>query len=292
MKKFLTQPLIHFLVLGAVLFVIYDTRSGNNEISPDEKTILVDRNELLTYMQYSAMAFNDEHFSQQLDNMGTEERQQLIDALVREEVLFREAKMLQLDSNDYVIKRRLIQKLEFLTKGFISAGSGLTGSDIESYYEQNKNEYYEQPYVTFTHVFFDFERHDIESAGKLALETLDKLNNDRVAFSEGIQYGDRFLYHTNYVERTADYVASHFGISMADSLFGLAPDDGKWRGPFESPYGMHLVMLTDKQPGRFPDVAEIYDRVRDDAEQAIVRERTEQAIDELVKSYDVKVVLD
>lgn len=292
MKKLIKQPLIHFLLLGIILFLVFEYSSTQNNHSVDDKSILIDRDILLTFMQYRSKAFNEEYFSQQLDAMSKEERQRLIDDLVREEVLYREAQALQLDENDYVIKRRLIQKLEFLTKGFITADSNLSEADINTYYDEHKDEYYVPPYVTFTHVFFDHERMDREQANLLAKQTLEQLNKEQVSFSQGIQYGDRFLYHANYVERSPDYVSSHFGAEMAASIFKLQPNDKQWQGPYESPYGLHLVMLTKNEPGRFPPVSKIYGWVKDDAEQALVRSRTEAAINKIINNYDVQIVLE
>jgi parvulin-like peptidyl-prolyl isomerase len=77
---------------------------------------------------------------------------------------------------------------------------------------------------------------------------------------------------------------------MAEALFELEPNDLIWRGPFDSPYGVHLVMLTTNQPGREPELAELEERVREDARRAIIREETEAAIADIVEAYDVRVV--
>ena len=124
-----------------------------------------------------------------------------------------------------------------------------------------------------------------------AEKTLKELNEKKVSFSQGIQYGDRFLYYTNYVERAPDYVASHFGENFAKAVFQLKPDDKHWYGPFESTYGLHLVMLTQKEPGHYPALSEIYDRVKDDAQQDMIRRKTEAAINDIVKTYHVKISL-
>jgi len=291
MKKLIQQPLLHFLLLGLALFLLFNYQQAKTGAAAGDKTVVIDRDALLTYMQYRNQAFNKEYFSEQLDNMSKEERQNMINGLVRDEVMYKEALSMQLEDNDYVIKRRLIQKLEFLTRGFITAGSSLSQEDVKAYYEQHKHEYYEQPYVTFTNVFFDYERHSPEQAMAIAKQTLQELNDKHVSFDQGIQYGDRFLYYTNYVERSPDYVASHFGVKAMEAIFKLNPDSKHWYGPFESPYGLHLVMLTEKKQGRFPDVAEIYERVKDDAEQEMIRRKTEDAINKIIDTYDVKIVL-
>ena len=289
--KLIKQPLLHFLLFGLALFFVFAHSPANTANSADNKTIVIDRNSLLTYMQYRNQAFNEQYFSQQLDTMSKPARQSLINDMVRDEVLYREALSMHLENNDYVIKRRLIQKIEFLTKGFITAGSRLSDQDIKDYYIKHKSDYYQQPYATFTNVFFDYKLHSRKQAMALAEKTLKELNEKKVSFSQGIQYGDRFLYYTNYVERAPDYVASHFGENFAKAVFQLKPDDKHWYGPFESTYGLHLVMLTQKEPGHYPALSEIYDRVKDDAQQDMIRRKTEAAINDIVKTYHVKISL-
>jgi hypothetical protein len=53
---------------------------------------------------------------------------------------------------------------------------------------------------------------------------------------------------------------------------------------------VHLVLLTTNEPGRDPELAELEDRVRVDAQRAMIREETEAAITDIVGSYDVRVV--
>ena len=106
----------------------------------------------------------------------------------------------------------------------------------------------------------------LEQARMLAEDKLAELNRDRVSFAGAPGHGDRFLYFVNYVGRTADLVASHFGDGMANAVFELDADPDDWTGPLESKYGQHLVLLTGKTEGRFPTYAEIQSRVRADAE--------------------------
>jgi hypothetical protein len=183
-----------------------------------------------------------------------------------------------------------VQKLEFITEGFAEAGAKVDQAALRRYFDANKADYYVEPFVTFTHVFFETEDRPREQAHTAAEEKLIELNRDGVQFADAPQHGDRFLYHVNYVERTPDYVASHFGVPMAKAVFELEPNDFIWKGPFDSPYGMHLVLLTTNEPGRDPELAELEDRVRVDAQRAMIREETEAAIADIVGSYEVRVV--
>jgi len=289
LKRFLKEPLVHFLAAGLALFVLFGI-VNRNEPDEDPNVITVDRDALLTFVQYRIKAFNPTLAAEKLDSLSDEELQRFIDDYVREEVLHREAIALGLDEDDYVIRRRLVQKLEFITEGFAEAGANVDDAALRRYFDANKADYYVEPYVTFTHVFFATEDRPQEQARALVEKKLVELNTDGVIFADAPQHGDRFLYHVNYVERTPEYVASHFGVPMAKALFELEPNDLMWRGPFDSPYGVHLVMLTTNEPGRDPELAELEERVREDARRAIIREETEAAIADIVEAYDVRVV--
>ena len=288
-KDWLKQPLVHFLLIGAGLFLLFEW-TGDPANVVDARTVVVDREMLHTFMQYRAKAFNEALVEQMVADLTPEEFDRLVDDLVREEVLYREALAMNLEQEDYIIKRRLIQKMEFITTGFITALANLSDDDVAAYYEANKEDYFVEPFVTFTHVFFSNERHGSEQAQALARQKRDVLNETNVAFNDGSRHGDRFLYHSNYVERVPEFVASHFGGSMAQSVFDLTPSDRQWYGPFESPYGFHLVMLTHKEEGRYPDLDEIRARVQDDAQRAFIRDQSEAAIQAIIDGYDVRLV--
>lgn len=288
MRKLLREPLVHFLAIGVALFVLFDLVAPDDD-NLDSKTIVVDRNALLTFIQFRSKAFNPEVAASRLDELQPAELDLLIKDYVREEALHREALALGMDQNDYVIKQRLIQSIRFITSGFVNAAVDVTDEDVAAYYEANKDDYYVDPYATFTHVFFSSDRHGREQALQLAEAKLAELNDDRVPFAESMQHGDRFLYNVNYVERTEDFVASHFGTPMGEAVFALQPDAGRWHGPIESAYGYHLVLLTKRTDGFYPPLAEIKDAVREDALRlALVREN-DKAVQAIIDTYDVRV---
>jgi hypothetical protein len=143
--------------------------------------------------------------------------------------------------------------------------------------------------VTFTHVYFSSDRHGREQARQLAETKLAELNDQNVPFSESTRHGERFLYNVNYVERTEDFIASHFGKAMAAAVFELEPDNGQWYGPFESAYGHHLVMLTKRTEGVYPPLEEIADSVREDALRIKLDEQNDRAVQAIVDTYDIRM---
>ena len=291
MRKLLSDPLAHFLALGAALFVLFEF-AASDEATYDSKVINVDREVLSTFVQYRRRAFEPNAAAEILDDMSDEELGQLIDEYVREEALHREAKALGMDQNDYVIKRRMIQSIEFITDGFVTAAVEVTDEDVARHFDANRDNYYISPFVTFTHVFVSGDNRSRDEVSERADAVLEQLTRDSAQFSDAPRYGDRFPFFVNYVEREPRFVASHFGPAMAAGIFALEPADTAWHGPFESEYGMHLVMLTRKDDGRYPELEEVQAAVRDDAEREAIVEQKDRAIQAIVGTYDVRVALE
>ncbi len=125
----------------------------------------------------------------------------------------------------------------------------------------------------------------------MAEKKLATLQSDVVPFSDAPKHGERFPYGVNYVERTRDYVKSHFGGDMASALFSLDPADGVWRGPFLSSYGTHLVMVINRKDARYPPLDEVRDRVAADLNSERKKAQSEKVIKAIVDTYKIEVDL-
>lgn len=292
MKKIIRDPLIQFVFAGFMLFLLYEALGKTDDSSIDSKTILVDKNALLELLQYRAKTFQANYFESKLASMSAKERNQLIEDYIREEVLYREALSLGLDSNDYVIRRRMVSKAEFVINSFAENVTEEGDAGIEQYFEANRADYYIAPTVTFTHIFFDGKQQGKVSAEQRARLRQKELNETQAAFTDARKYGDRFLYKVNYVEQSRKQVASHFGVKMMEQIFNLKPDASLWHGPYESPYGMHLVMLSSMTKGISPEINDIYPRVAQDAKKYAIRQATEEAIQRAIDNYDIRLVLE
>ena len=288
MTRLFGDPLVRFLALGAGIFLLFQWLGRNGGL--DEGRILVDDAALRDFVQYRTQDFDAGATERRIARMTTLEVEQAVADLIREEALHRRAQALGLGERDYVIRRRLVQKMEFIAEG-AAADLALPPGLAERHYAERREDYYQQPAITFAHVHFSRRLHGAAAARTLALAKLAALNRQGASFAAATAHGDRFLYHVNYVERPPEFVSSHFGPAMAKQLFALPPDPGRWRGPFESQHGFHLVLVTDSRPGRFPDFAEVAQQVAHDARRALVRERTEAAIQAIVAAYDVEIRL-
>ena len=139
MTKLIKEPLVHFLAIGLGLFVLFEFVAGD-DAAYDSKIINVDRDALLTFVQYRSRAFEPQMAAARLDGMSEAELDRMIKDYVREEALHREALALGMDKNDYVIKRRMIQSIEFITDGFVTAAVEVADEDVETYFEANRED--------------------------------------------------------------------------------------------------------------------------------------------------------
>jgi hypothetical protein len=267
----LKDPLTHFLTAGAALFLI---ASDLKPAEDDDKTIVVDRAALLSHIQYRSKAFEPGAAEALLDGFSPDARDKLIADYVREEALDREAIALGLDAGDYVIRQRRVQKAEFLAEAAAQTAEP-SAADVEAYYAANADRYRSAPSATLTHVFLSSKERSPEGARAEALKLRDTLTRVRAGFDDATRYGDRFLFHKNYVDRTDDYIRSQIGERATAAAFDASKPLRAWIGPYASDYGEHLLFVTARTPARLAPLAEIEDVVRAD----LLEERRQQAID-------------
>ena len=279
----LREPLAQFFLLGLLLFFVYEFKSPPAEV--DSKVIRIDRDVLINHMQYRSKSFEYEKFSLMLDQLSSMQTEKLLEEFIREEVLFREAKSLSLNEKDYIIRQRLVQKMEYLLR----ASEIKRPVNLEEFYAVNKDRYLTPRKITFTHIFFGKKERGSWSESERSAEKFltDFLSKPRGKGSE-INSGDRFVFHKNYVDKSSEHISSHFGKEFSDALFELGI--GTWEGPIKSAYGHHIVYVSNISEEGVKDLEEIYDQVEWDAKQAAITELTETFIVDLKKKY--KVVVD
>lgn len=287
-EGFLKDPLVHFLLAGALVFVVANQVTPGEDAGTEPKTILIDRETLLTELQFRTKTFEPELAAKRLASLSPEALDQLVTDYVRSEVLYREANDLGFGNNDYIIKKRMIQKMDFIIQDLSGQSTRATRDDLVTHYNENQQDYLVPGFVTFTHVFIDGERLDPDAAMVKAKEMLKILEAEKVSFTQAPGFGDRFPFGLNYVEKPKDLVASHFGQAWANQVFQLKPAEGVWQGPIQSEHGAHLVMLLTNQPDRMPPLAEVEGRVRADTERKLIESQRLLAIDKLVEEYTIK----
>jgi len=217
------------------------------------------------------------------------EKKTLLARHVYEEVLYREAVQLGMNDKDYVIKQRLVQKMEYMLSDNISEQNTPSAAQIEAYFKKNQQRYFEPATITFAHVFIDGSRNDGDTAKHLASKIKTKLNDEQVPFENAARYGERFVYFTNYVERDRALIASHFGPEFADTVFSFSETSGQWIGPVESLYGEHLLLIAKLEAGKVPALEKIYNAVAQDFASSQAQYALQAAAQKLTDSYGIDI---
>jgi hypothetical protein len=272
MKRILREPLLHFLLIGTVIFAAYGFVSKRGSNQPGKIVISAG--------QVAAMA---EGFARTWRRPPTSaEIEGLIKDRVQEDVYCREAMALGLDKDDTIIRRRLRQKIEFVTDD-IAALAEPTDEELSAYLKAHADTFGVQRQFTFSQVYLNPERHG-ENLARDSAQLLAQLQQagDRTDVSE---LGDSFLLEHKFQSLPASEIVKQFGEKFAAKLGELSP--GRWHGPVESGYGVHLVWITERTEGRMPALAEVRDAVRREWANSRRLESNEKFYQELLKRYTV-----
>ncbi|MEQ1894140.1 MAG: peptidylprolyl isomerase, partial [Planctomycetota bacterium] len=203
---------------------------------------------------------------------------------VREEVYCREAVALGLDQEDTVIRRRLRQKMEFVSDD-IAALVEPTEAELDAYLRTHADSFRVDPRFTFEQVYLDPQKHGERLADEVA-QLLAQLNQAGDGL-EASALGDSRLLESQFTGLPTSEVAKQFGESFALELERLEP--GRWQGPVESGYGVHLVSVSERTEGRLPALSEVRDAVRREWDNARRLAGNEAFYQELLGRYRVTI---
>jgi len=196
------------------------------------------------------------------------DEQAMIEAYVGDEILVREGLAMGLDRGDIIVRRRLIQKMEFLLENSEPVPAP-TDAELQAYLTAHADRYGSPPRVTFTHVFVSSQRAGTDVATEAAaLKT--KLDDG----ADPAALGDPFLRGREFRLHSQAELASIFGAPFADAV--MKQPENTWSDPIRSTFGLHVVRVTEKRPGTEPVLTNVRDRVerewREDRRQALNRE--------------------
>lgn len=245
LKRWLREPLLHFLLIGAALFGIYAyMQHGRIGVASSHKIIL-------TMDDIRQM---DMYWVSQWHRQPTpEEFSYMVEDKVREEVLYREGLAMGLDQGDEIVKRRMAQKMQFLSEDVAAAHEPST-AELKAWFDKNSTKFALPSRYSFRHLYFSPDKRG-KNAQEDAAKALAKIAGQPVDSRLAASLGDQFMFQDFYGDRTPEAIAKEFGSQFAVSLEKLKP--GSWQGPVESGYGWHLVFITTVIPGRIPAFEEM-----------------------------------
>jgi len=272
--KFLKEPLLHFLLLGALIFAVDRIVSDRDVNDPDE--IIITQGKVQNLAAIFERTWQRPPTDKELEG--------LIKDYVREEVLYREALKLGVDQDDTIIRRRLRQKMEFLADD-IAAQVEPTDAELQRYLEEHSDDFHIEPAFFFRHVYLNPDKHgsNLEAEVSRLLETLRK-GDAQVDISV---LGDRTLLDNHHGDVTPTDIARAFGRSFAEAFVQLPV--GEWSGPVTSGYGVHLVLIEKSTPGREPKLEEVRQQVMREWAHARRIESRERFYEELIGRYEITI---
>jgi hypothetical protein len=275
-QRWQREPLLHFLLLGAVLFGLYTVLPQGQPAAPSMPRLTVTRGDI---------AHLHTGWRMQWQRAPTEEELQgLIAAHIREEVLYREALALGLDRDDTIVRRRLAQKFEFLMQD-LAAVRQPTDAELAAFFAAQRERYRVPVRLSLAHVYFSANRRGT-AAERNAQEALAQLSA-ATALAPASELGDASLLDFVQENKTEDEIGQLFGSAFADTVLQLTP--GVWQGPVASSYGWHLVQVIERTPAWLPELAEVQEQVRRDWADAQHRRTNEEIFQQLRARYDIVV---
>jgi len=239
MKRVLREPLFHFLLIGGLLFGVFGLLDRDGGTRPEDNRILVSAGRV---EQIAAI------FERTWQRPPTEEELKgLIDDFVLEEIYYREAKAMGLDRDDTIVRRRLRQKLEFMTDDTATLATP-TDEELADYLSSNPDKFRSDTLYTFQQVYINPDKHPDDLDGYVARQ-----KNALRAGAEPV--GDSGLFEDQFQAVPGRIVDRTFGAGFASRLDALQPGD--WQGPLPSGLGLHLVRVGARVEGTVPDLEEI-----------------------------------
>jgi hypothetical protein len=264
----LREPLLHFLVLGSLLFVAYGLLHPGAATAPREVVVSKETQANLR-LQF-------ERLRQRPPTV--EEQRDLVDSFVREEILYREGVALGLERDDVIVRRRVAQKMEFIGNG--QEPTAPTDAELAAFLQQNATKYLAPARYSLRQVFFDPSRHG------------DRLEADALAAKRAVRPGDTPVGDPSLLPAELDAAPAFevervFGVELLEALKDLPI--GGWQGPVRSGRGLHLVELSQRDAARPATLEEARNEVERDLVSARAERGREEFFGKLRQKYEVRV---
>ena len=273
--RLLREPLFHFLILGAGLFALY-ANVNNDTVEPPDR-IVVDEGEIQRLSEQFRRTWMRPPTRQELKGLA--------DEFVNEEILYREALALGLDQDDLIVRRRMRQKMEFINENlFEQAAPG--DAELQSYLDAHPEKFGIPEQLSFQQVYLS-TKDNPEDAQDRAEELLARLEVDPALDPQAV--GDPTLLPPGLSEVSARDITGVFGSYLAEAI-ATAPLN-RWSGPYLSQYGLHVVRVTSRAPGRSPALAEVRKAVEREWTAEKRREANERFLRALRERYQIEVRL-
>ena len=206
--RLLREPLLHFVLLGGILFGLYSFANEGGGEAPGEIVV--------TAGQIASLQESFERVWRRPPSAG--ETEGLIADHIRDEVFYREALAMGLDEDDVVVRRRLREKLEFVAAEIADAEP--TDAELKTYIADHPERFLSEPQFSFRHVYFriDGGAERPESDPKQVLESL----RTQPADADTSALGDPFMLGDAFDAAAQSDVKRTFGPEFSEALARVA----------------------------------------------------------------------
>ena len=270
MRQLLREPMLHFMLMGIALFAAYRWRA------PAEST-----GHRIVITQGVVDDLVTQHMAARGRQPSDVELRHLIDAYVREEILYREGAALGLDRDDIVVKRRVRQKLEVMGEEEASTAAP-TEAQLSAYLAANPDRFRTPAIITFEQVFLG-PLTTGQAVARLAAVRSD--NRDR-GF-DPVKLGQPTLLPEGMKQTESPIIARSFGPTFVSALEQAAV--GVWTGPVQSAYGAHYVRVSERTPAVMPQLSDVRDVVVREWENARRQRARDDSYTKMRRGYDVSI---
>ena len=241
-RTLLGEPMLHFVLIGIALF------GGYRWMAPSDsggRRIVITQGVVDDLVTQHVAAKGREPSPTELDH--------LIEAYVRDEILYREGVRLGLERDDIVVKRRVRQKIEMITEEEASA-TAPAEADLTAYLTANQARFVQPALLTFEQVFLGQP-----TSGPGAVHAMTVTHEGLRSGIDPEQLGKPTLLPHRMTLTPADLVARDFGASFAAALEKVPV--GEWVGPIDSSFGVHYVRVSARTPAVVPQLPAVRDQV-------------------------------
>jgi len=271
MKKLLKEPFIHFVFIGIAMFLLYGLVSDKTN---SKNSIVINDFDVNNIISTWEMQWKRPPTEQEL--------QKLINLNIKQEIFYQEALKMNLDHNDEIIKRRLAQKMQFLSND-IAALIEPNDKVLKVYFEKNKDKYLTPyAYSLYQITFSPDKRKDTYKDAEITLKQFPN-----ATFDEMRQWGDKLPFDYYFSEINANELALQLGSKFSESIQKL--ETNKWVGPVPSGFGYHLVFITNKTEPKIPSFESIKKTLTRDFEYDNQKEVDEAIYKALKRQYDIHI---
>ncbi len=274
MKKLLKEPLLHFMLLGFLIFALYGIVNKEND---SESVIMID-----DYDMDNIIA----SWEMQWKRLPTdEELKSLVDLNIKQEIFYQEALKMNLDHNDEIIKRRLAQKMQFLSNDLATLNEP-SDEELKKFYDANFEDYLTPAEYSFYQIILspDYRKDPKKDAEQLLSEFANG------SFEEMKTKGDPLPFPYFFENTDANEINRQLGMKFSNAL--KTTKIKTWTGPILSGFGYHLVYLIDKTGPQIPDFNIVKENLLRDFEYENQKNLNDQIFKELKKNYEIKFNLD